>query len=131
MAGMGADTPAAACPAGRMIGRRTKPAPNPTISATSTMVTVLPCVMPAPFRVMVVVRRELLIGFLRIGYVDACPIRRSAPRAPCHDTRGARSEEHTSALQSLMRISYAVFCLKKNTTENNYIIRISYHVIKI
>src|SRR3546814_5188951 len=27
----------------------------------------------------------------------------------------ARSEEHTSELQSLMRISYAVFCLKKNT----------------
>src|SRR3546814_10195993 len=32
-----------------------------------------------------------------------------APRA------AARSEEHTSELQSLMRISYAVFCLKKNT----------------
>src|SRR3546814_4095012 len=28
---------------------------------------------------------------------------------------GLRSEEHTSELQSLMRISYAVFCLKKNT----------------
>src|SRR3546814_6298878 len=28
--------------------------------------------------------------------------------------REARSEEHTSELQSLMRISYAVFCLKKN-----------------
>src|SRR3546814_9377292 len=28
----------------------------------------------------------------------------------------ARSEEHTSELQSLMRISYAVFCLKKNNT---------------
>src|SRR3546814_9182509 len=28
---------------------------------------------------------------------------------------GRRSEEHTSELQSLMRISYAVFCLKKNT----------------
>src|SRR3546814_2057891 len=27
--------------------------------------------------------------------------------------RGVRSEEHTSELQSLMRISYAVFCLKK------------------
>src|SRR3546814_4031975 len=27
-----------------------------------------------------------------------------------------RSEEHTSELQSLMRISYAVFCLKKQTT---------------
>src|SRR3546814_1086302 len=33
---------------------------------------------------------------------------------------GVRSEEHTSELQSLMRISYAVFCLKKNTkTKNN------------
>src|SRR3546814_8615229 len=30
-----------------------------------------------------------------------------------------RSEEHTSALQSLMRISYAVFCLKKNTQQLN------------
>src|SRR3546814_3653470 len=28
-----------------------------------------------------------------------------------------RSEEHTSELQSLMRISYAVFCLQKNTTQ--------------
>src|SRR3546814_7390103 len=28
-----------------------------------------------------------------------------------------RSEEHTSELQSLMRISYAVFCLKKKTTK--------------
>src|SRR3546814_4526283 len=30
-----------------------------------------------------------------------------------------RSEEHTSELQSLMRISYAVFCLKKNKQLNN------------
>src|SRR3546814_9180443 len=30
-----------------------------------------------------------------------------------------RSEEHTSELQSLMRISYAVFCLKKKKTNNN------------
>src|SRR3546814_9908130 len=30
-----------------------------------------------------------------------------------------RSEEHTSELQSLMRISYAVFCLKKNNTKTN------------
>src|SRR3546814_7033324 len=30
-----------------------------------------------------------------------------------------RSEEHTSELQSLMRISYAVFCLKKKTTTQN------------
>src|SRR3546814_17462494 len=31
-----------------------------------------------------------------------------------------RSEEHTSELQSLMRISYAVFCLKKKKTKINY-----------
>src|SRR3546814_2429433 len=31
-----------------------------------------------------------------------------------------RSEEHTSELQSLMRISYAVFCLKKTTTNKQH-----------
>src|SRR3546814_4245610 len=35
---------------------------------------------------------------------------RASPRC-----RAKRSEEHTSELQSLMRISYAVFCLKKKT----------------
>src|SRR3546814_7840805 len=38
----------------------------------------------------------------------AAPRSRRPAAAPC-----ARSEEHTSELQSLMRISYAVFCLKK------------------
>src|SRR3546814_6859009 len=33
------------------------------------------------------------------------------------NARCTRSEEHTSELQSLMRISYAVFCLKKKNTE--------------
>src|SRR3546814_2145958 len=45
-----------------------------------------------------------------------------------NDDEGAapaeRSEEHTSELQSLMRISYAVFCLKQ---KNNYIHR-TYHI---
>src|SRR3546814_7509975 len=41
---------------------------------------------------------------------------RGRQRPPPH-----RSEEHTSELQSLMRISYAVFCLKKKTiTHNTY-----------
>src|SRR3546814_8906035 len=35
-----------------------------------------------------------------------------------HVVVGQRSEEHTSELQSLMRISYAVFCLKKKKTYN-------------
>src|SRR3546814_12905512 len=37
-------------------------------------------------------------------------------KRPEHDGR-ERSEEHTSELQSLMRISYAVFCLKKKTDD--------------
>src|SRR3546814_8346189 len=36
-----------------------------------------------------------------------------------HAQRPERSEEHTSELQSLMRISYAVFCLEKKTKETN------------
>src|SRR3546814_6515764 len=35
------------------------------------------------------------------------------------DVEDLRSEEHTSELQSLMRISYAVFCLKKKTRNSN------------
>src|SRR3546814_5694290 len=42
-------------------------------------------------------------------------IRRGARSGILHDASGDRSEEHTSELQSLMRISYAVFCLKKTT----------------
>src|SRR3546814_7105110 len=39
-----------------------------------------------------------------------------APSFSRHAVNTARSEEHTSELQSLMRISYAVFCLKKKKT---------------
>src|SRR3546814_4752459 len=41
--------------------------------------------------------------------------------APAEGVERGRSEEHTSELQSLMRISYAVFCLKKknNKIESN------------
>src|SRR3546814_2550480 len=38
----------------------------------------------------------------------------------------SRSEEHTSELQSLMRISYAVFCLKKKNTQNNQQLHLTY-----
>src|SRR3546814_1351993 len=43
----------------------------------------------------------------------------SASAAKMSASASARSEEHTSELQSLMRISYAVFCLKKKTTHHN------------
>src|SRR3546814_5758309 len=68
-------------------------------------------------------------GALRIGLgEDVGPVRHAEQRAvhcisaqPRHAVEEIalqnkpRSEEHTSELQSLMRISYAVFCLKKNT----------------
>src|SRR3546814_2163304 len=41
------------------------------------------------------------------------------PDQPC-DQPSLRSEEHTSELQSLMRISYAVFCLKKKKNKNKH-----------
>src|SRR3546814_5068046 len=50
------------------------------------------------------------------------PLRSSSSSA--EGPRGFRSEEHTSELQSLMRTSYAVFCLKKKKTT---IIATSYH----
>src|SRR3546814_3978062 len=47
-----------------------------------------------------------------------CPCHGKRLRAGAH-VRTERSEEHTSELQSLMRISYAVFCLKKKTNKSN------------
>src|SRR3546814_3988600 len=65
-------------------------------------------------------RRPVTRGYLRSrGVYCVCG------EAQCHlqtaslgrgiVVEGQRSEEHTSELQSLMRISYAVFCLKKKT----------------
>src|SRR3546814_4945930 len=48
---------------------------------------------------------------LRIGAVSADALHQYVD--------AVRSEEHTSELQSLMRISYAVFCLKKTNTNHN------------
>src|SRR3546814_6383903 len=40
-----------------------------------------------------------------------------------------RSEEHTSELQSLMRITYAVFCLKKKNITHTYLSRTSINIL--
>src|SRR3546814_1739396 len=47
-----------------------------------------------------------------VGHVVMGQVTQSDPK-DAYLARVARSEEHTSELQSLMRISYAVFCLKK------------------
>src|SRR3546814_5165863 len=54
--------------------------------------------------------RARLLGFSAEEHPVALQLGGSDPMAMAE----ARSEEHTSELQSLMRIAYAVFCLKKN-----------------
>src|SRR3546814_2606878 len=56
------------------------------------------------------------LGAIERGVGAARQFEQRIPRVPLRD----RSEEHTSELQSLMRISYAVFCLtKKKHKQNN------------
>src|SRR3546814_3377933 len=68
-------------------------------------------------------RRTALADRRRLGWAgdDQHPAQPGAGRVRQRQREGAdaqplRSEEHTSELQSLMRISYAVFCLKKKKT---------------
>src|SRR3546814_6421381 len=67
-------------------------------------------------------------GRLRLGHgVSTAGLAAAGRLSQCSPDRGAgrqalvagRSEEHTSELQSLMRNSYAVFCLKKKKNTNN------------
>src|SRR3546814_7515570 len=61
-------------------------------------------------------RRDLFVpDFLAAADLWLCLFRHRAWHVP---KSRIRSEEHTSELQSLMRISYAVFCLKKKNNKN-------------
>src|SRR3546814_7948822 len=62
---------------------------------------------PVVVAIIILVHHPLLTGSFRAPCLSLNP-------APAR-VQGRRSEEHTSELQSLMRISYAVFCLKKKT----------------
>src|SRR3546814_9114956 len=53
----------------------------------------------------------------RITVLEQAANASAMPAMTSRRTTMGRSEEHTSELQSLMRISYAVFCLKKKTTQ--------------
>src|SRR3546814_3834604 len=71
--------------------------------------------------------RSTLVG--KVRFFDENSYRKgNCPWQPCRSrlrkilliqAAGARSEEHTSELQSLMRISYAVFCLKNKKTHKH------------
>src|SRR3546814_1604604 len=67
---------------------------------------------------------SFLYGMQCVICMDADPVNERGKRPGIE----ARSEEHTSELQSLMRISYAVFCLKK--TKHKSISLIEQHSIK-
>src|SRR3546814_20019852 len=69
-------------------------------------------------------RTDTLLPYTTL-FRSVAPAHAGASPRPFHRQRGeqsdrpmARSEEHTSELQSLMRISYAVFCLKKKKINN-------------
>src|SRR3546814_1617628 len=68
-------------------------------------------------------RGDKLASRPQLRYRDADRARQPVRilRRSAHETMpvAPRSEDHTSELQSLMRISYAVFCLKKKTKHNN------------
>src|SRR3546814_11231406 len=57
--------------------------------------------------------------FAHIGDDQRVGAQRLGHRDRAAEIAGERSEEHTSELQSLMRISYAVFCLKKKNQPNH------------
>src|SRR3546814_3958143 len=68
-------------------------------------------------------------------WLSPCRARSWSPGWPLQQrgSRRMRSEEHTSELQSLMRISYAVFCLKKkkNNTTKPESIRRAYTTLRL
>src|SRR3546814_7799359 len=60
-----------------------------------------------------------LLDYVAVDYPGAVSGGKIISPAEYAEMTEFRSEEHTSELQSLMRISYAVFCLKKKKTEQN------------
>src|SRR3546814_8267263 len=76
-------------------------------------------------RPIIVPKNKLGSAIWHVGEIGLLAPRSRAPQwTPCWLTHvksiAGRSEEHTSELQSLMRISYAVFCLIKKTNKQYY-----------
>src|SRR3546814_4864969 len=71
--------------------------------------------IPAAADVRLTRDRPLILGAGEGERGPAQPYAATGRRRQPAYVRSRRSEEHTSELQSLMRISYAVFCLKKKT----------------
>src|SRR3546814_7858461 len=90
----------------------------PSSTRTDTLFPYTTLFRSLPHRLPAAGRRRLADPRARTGIRRA---RRGRNRTRSrHDLGHGRSEEHTSELQSLMRISYAVFCLKKKKNTPKY-----------
>src|SRR3546814_6305994 len=63
------------------------------------------------------VEREVHVSDVSLASLELGPYRHFMQKEIHEQPRAIRSEEHTSELQSLMRTSYAVFCLNKKKTD--------------
>src|SRR3546814_8452501 len=91
------------------VAQPANPAPNATAQAADTKRLIDMSILPS--------MADFDTGFTGMSTRQPHHCHR-ADCTPACNNRSTRSEEHTSELQSLMRISYAVFCLKK---KNNLI----------
>src|SRR3546814_10223976 len=100
------------------------------VNGASCSISRLPPIVPAGFGRLLTMRRwpyRTSDGYLCVLIYDDVHWQRffatiGGPDPMTRDPKFAhcvRSEEHTSELQSLMRISYAVFCLKKKNKHHN------------
>src|SRR3546814_2298504 len=72
-----------------------------------------------PFRYLALIEDVFLVLVRVLAFLEHEAHRRADQlEALAEEVLEIRSEEHTSELQSLMRISYAVFCLKKKTNKS-------------
>src|SRR3546814_10298857 len=104
------------------------PATTPSTSTPSSPASSAPRLRPTAFTHLAWRSRNCQAPYQALSncHCRACPGNPCPKQAPDRSREarcrgGMRSEEHTSELQSLMRISYAVFCLKKKkpqTTES-------------
>src|SRR3546814_2236148 len=82
---------------------------------------VSPCIVAHPLSpratTAAIITRFIIASLLLLEFTIRPALGQTGERFDSFDL--LRSEEHTSELQSLMRISYAVFCLKKKKTRKN------------
>src|SRR3546814_2643327 len=84
-------------------------------------------------------KADVEAGQFKVESVETKPLTRNPPppfttstlqQEAARQLGFSRSEEHTSELQSLMRISYAVFCLKKKTRVPQTLLLIHIHEVR-